>query len=219
MDKFGEFYKKWQDAIGVVNDHDTLRAFYFQTDRDEDGFDLLPDFFRAHREEWAVMVAAQFEKSSGLAAKLDGVGLSKFRMITDRHMVNLTKGLFDTSYYKSSDERSLFLIYHEIAPVQICSSLTRAKNASIDMVIAKSGGKFGYQELALISAISTLFVIELHNIMRAYLYFDRANPEKLERFKLGSPETVMPIEGYVAQTSNCQMTMPDKAKTGSIELF
>lgn len=219
MTAFKEFYAHWKDVIRVTTSADLTRGLYFTDDRDEDGFDILPDFFREYGEEWAVLVATKFEARSALAGRLDRMGLAKFRMIFDRHLLNLSKATFDESYHKSSDERALFLIYEKVPPVRICSALNSAKNASIDMIISKADGRFAHEQLALISAMTSLFMIELNHIMRAYVYFTKHNRRADDVFKVTMVCDDQFQFDYAPPTSNGQMSFPDKAKFGMVDLF
>jgi len=216
---FGEFYQEWRGKVAVVSAPETVRGLYFQDSRDDDGFDLLPEFFNKYGEEWAVTVAGIIEQRSGLASSLDEMGLAKLRMIVDRHLLNVTKTLFDESYHKSSDERSLFLVYHKISPAGICSAMARAKNATFDMIITKADGNFGNSELALISAFSTLFTIEINQIMRAYIYFEQANKTKEASFEPLHCAISAPTATYEAPKVNGQMSLPKKTKFGAVEMF
>lgn len=219
MTDFKEFYAQWKDAIRVTTSPDLTRGMYFTTERDEEGFDLLSNFIANHGEDWAVLVAAEFESRSALAGRLDADALAKFRMIFDRHMLNLSKAEFGEDYHMSSDERALFLIAQKVPPVRICSALSAAKNATIDMVIAKANGHAGAEETALISAMTTLFMIELNHIMRVYIYYAEQVPESKRIFEVVMPRDATVDFNYAPPTSNGQMSYPDKSRYGMVDLF
>jgi|GEM_PF-3102116 len=219
MATFNEFYGQWKDVIRLTTSADLTRGLYFVDDRDHDGFDILPDFFKEYGEEWAVLVATKFETRSSLAGRLDKMGLAKFRMIFDRHLLNLSKTKFDEEYHKSSDERALFLIHEKIPPVRVSSALNAAKNASIDMIVAKSEGRFAHTELALTSAITTLFMIEMNHIFRAYVYFAQLNSKSEDVFNVVMKGDNKFQFDYAPPTTNGQMSYPDKSKYGMVDLF
>lgn len=219
MSSFNEFYAQWKDLVGVTTSAELTKGMYFVDDRDHDGFDILPEFVKEHGEEWAVLIAAKFEKRSALAGRLDKMELAKFRMIFDRHLLNLSKAMFDEEYHKSSDERALFLIHQKVPPVRICSALTSMKNASIDMVIGKADGHFDHKELSLVSAMSTLFMIELNHIMRVYVYFAKQQEEQQKFFEVVMQRDHDVDYNYAPPTTNGQMSYPDKSKYGMVDLF
>lgn len=219
MVNFREFYATWHERVRAVSSPELARELYFFENRDEVGFDLLPDFVKKQGEEWAVTVASVFEKRSSLAGRLDALDMAKFRMVFDRHMVNLSKAEFDEEYHSSSDERALFLIHTKIPPVRVCSALTAAKNATIDMIVDDANGTPNKQEIALISALSTIFMIEINHIMRVYVYYAKYNPEKQKIFEVtmdGDDEAHL---DYAPPSSNSQMSYPDKTKYGLLEMF
>lgn len=219
MATFNEFYADWKDAIRVTTSADLTRGLYFQDERDEEGFDILPDFFKEYGEEWAVLVATKFEGRSSLAGRLDKMGLAKFRMIFDRHLLNLSKTKFDEEYLRSSDERALFLIHEKIPPVRVSSALNAAKNASLDFIISKSDGQFGAKELALLSAVSTLFMIEMNHILRVYVYYAQKNAKTTDMFKVVMRGDDSCQFDYAPPTTNGQMSYPDKSRYGMVDLF
>lgn len=216
---FSEFCEAWRPLIRVKSGTELGQDLYFQTERDRKGFDLLPDFFHEHGEEWAVTVARIFEQGSALASRLEPPMLAKFRMIQDRHLVNLAKATFDDDYHRTSDERALFLIYHKVPPVRISSALSRAKNASFDLLFRYQQPRNDAQEVAMMSAMSTMFMAEVHHALRAFVYFERFNSDAAAHFQVVRPCDGSAPQDYSAPTRNPQMSMPDKTKHGSIELF
>ena len=216
---FNEFYAEWKDVIKVTTSPALTRDLYFVSDRDWQGFDILPGYIESQGVDWSIAVAGAFETSSALAARLDGIELAKFRMIFDRHIVNLSKAKFDEDYHKSSDERALFLVYHRVPPVRICSAMARVKNVTFDFVASHLEGEFAGKELDILSALSTMFFVELNHIMRVYIYFERFNPMQESKFQVvmaGDDEVRL---DYEAPTTNGQMSYPDKSKFGQVELF
>ncbi len=219
MATFNEFYGQWKDVIRVTTSADLTRGLYFQDDRDDEGFDILPDFFKEYGEEWAILVASKFEARSSLAGRLDKMGLAKFRMIFDRHLLNLSKTKFDEEYLRSSDERALFLIHEKVPPVRVSSALNSARNASFDFILLKSEGIFSGKEKALFSAISTLFMIEMNHIMRVYVYYAQQNSKAADIFKVVMRGDDACQFDYAPPTTNGQMSYPDKSKYGMVDLF
>jgi len=216
---FREFYATWHGRVQAVSNPELARDLYFLEQRDKTGFDLLPDFIKERGEEWAVLVASVFEKRSSLAGRLDSLDMAKFRMVFDRHMVNLSKAAFDDDYHSSSDERALFLIHTKIPPVRVCSALTAAKNETIDMIVNGSDGPLNENEIALISALSTIFMIEINHIMRVYVYYAKYNPEKQKIFEVTMDGDDAAQLDYEPPSSNSQMSYPDKSKFGLMEMF
>ncbi len=216
---FKEFYEQWKDTIRVTTSADVTWRMYARESRDLAGFDALNSFIEEHGEEWAVMVAGIFERRSALAGRLDRMALAKFRMVFDRHMLNLSRAEFDEAYLTSSDERALFLIFNRVPPVRVSSALTAAKNATIDMVTQKSCSISGDDQIGVISAFSTMFMIELNHIMRAYVYFAHNNRRAGELFDVVRSGDDDVRYDYTPPTVNGQMSMPDKSKVGVLELF
>jgi len=219
LSSFNEFFAEWKDRVAVVTSADLTRDLYFSTERDELGFDILPDYIGQQGVEWSVAVAGEFELGAALASRLDCLDITKFRMIFDRHMVNLSKAQFDEDYLRSSDERALFLIFHKVAPVQIFSAMSRIKNVTFDLLHESCEDGLGERELSILSALSTLFFIELNHIMRVYVYFERYRDGNTSFFDVIKPGQNTPRDGYCLPTTNGQMSYPDKSKYGMMELF
>lgn len=215
---FSNFYEMWRKLVRAQQGAKYGQDVYFQTGRDREGFELLPDFYAVKGEDWAVAVTREFEKGSSLSARLDTAGIAKFRMIQDRHLVNLTRGLFDDDYYTTSDERALFLIYNKVPPLRVSAALSKAKNASLD-ILHLYAMETGVPSHRLLSAMSTSFMIELHHTMRAYVYFERHNSDAEAHFEVVKQGDDGAHTDYSAPTRNRQMTMPDKRRHGSVELF
>lgn len=216
---FKEFYEQWKDTIRVTTSADVTWRMYAREGRDLTGFDALNQFIAEHGEEWAVMVAGIFERRSALAGRLDTMELAKFRMVFDRHMLNLSRAEFDEAYLLSSDERALFLIHQRVPPVRVSSALTAAKNATIDMVTQKASDKDLSKQIGVISAFSTMFMIELNHIMRAYVYFANANRRSGALFDVVRSGDDELRYDYTPPMTNAQMSMPDKKAVGVLELF
>lgn len=218
VSEFSKFYEMWRDLVRVQKGSRHARDLYFHTDRDSEGYELLPDFFAARGEEWAVSVTRIFEQGSSLAARLDGPDLAKFRMIQDRHMVNLSKSLFDDDYHRTSDERALFFIFHKVPPVRVCSAMSRAKNSAFDLVYSYSADT-GVPSHRLLSAMSTSFMAEVHHTLRAYVYFERFNSDAERHFEVVKAGDDGSKDDYSVPTRNRQMSFPDKKRHGTVELF
>ncbi len=195
------------------------RDLYFTTDRDRLGFDILPSYIEEQGVDWSVAVAKEFELGSALASRLDPIELAKFRMIFDRHMVTLSKAKFDEDYHRSSDERALFLIFHKVPPVRIFSAMSRVKNVTFDFLHQGIDGGMTKRETAILSALSTLFFIELNHMMRVYIYFERRAVDPLFSFDVILPGDDMPKPGYEPPITNSQMSYPDKSRYGMVDLF
>jgi len=192
---------------------------YFSDDKDELGFAFLPDFFDEWGVDWSVSFAATFESASGIAARLDRFELATFRMIFDRHMVNLVKCSFDEEYHNSSDERSLYLIYKKIPPVRVCSAISKVKSMTFEYVLDLGGKEMSKRHFTILNALSTLFYIELNHIMRAYIYFERAQAGNDSRFAVYmTGDDQLPAD-YELPVTNSQMAFPKKVEFGDIELF
>lgn len=215
---FRNFHAEWKGRVAGEQHSLRTRDFYLETPRDLSGFDILPDFIANHGEEWAVEYAAIFEREASIAARVDLDELLRFRMIFDRHLANLSSAQFDASFIASSDERSLFLIYHRIPPIRAVGALNKAKNASMDLVIGHAEGQFGHREMALISALSTLYMIEANHIMRVYMLFERLITPVDRRYRFSDIDGVLPVD-YQPPTRNAQLSLPDKDDQGSVELF
>ena len=211
---FSAFHAKWRDAVRVTTSPELTRELYFATERDLAGFDTLPLFFDACGEEWAVKIAKEFEVASSLASRLDAIERAKFRMIFERHVVRLTQAAFDADYHDSSDERALFLIHARVPPVRVCSAMARAKNATLDMIAEQTPVDMG-----LVSALTTLFLIELNHILRVYIYFERANGSKDSEFTVVMNGDGGVPQDYDAPKQNMQMSMPEKSENGGVDLF
>ena len=218
MKDFSKFHDMWGQLVRVQQGAKLGQELYFQTGRDREGFELLPDFFHHRGEEWAVSVTRVFEKGSTLSARLDATAIAKFRMIQDRHLVNLTRGLFDEDYHRTSDERALFLIFHKVPPVRVCSAMTRAKNAAFD-ILYHYAMETGVPSHRLLSAMSTCFMMEVHHTLRAYVYFERFNSDAEAHFEVVKQGDDATQADYSAPTRNRQMSLPDKRRHGSVELF
>lgn len=216
---FNEFYAEWKDTIRVTTSAELTRDLYFMTERDRRGFDILPDYIAEQGVKWSVAVAQEFEVSSALAARLEPMELAKFRMIFDRHIVNLSRARFDEEYHGSSDERALFLIYKRVPPVRICSAMARVKNVTFDLLTDHVSGELHEREVSILSALSTLFFIEINHIMRAYVYFERFNPMQAHKFQVSMAGDDEVRLDYEAPTTNGQMSYPDKTRYGMVELF
>jgi len=219
VSEFKDFYRQWKGAIRVTSSVEFTRSIYFEEERDRIGFDVLPKFMEEHGVEWAVLVAAIFERRSALAGRLDQFALAKFRMVFDRHMLNLSKAEFDDAYHASSDERALFLIHQKVPPVRICSALAAAKNASLDMIVENAKNGVGEAEIALMGALSTLFMMELNHVMRVYVYFARADRRDEALFDVIRQGDNGVRFDYKPPTENGQMSFPEVEKTGMMELF
>ena len=219
MGSFNAFFGEWKDRVQVATSVELTRELYFSTERDSFGFDILPEYIAERGVEWSVKVAGEFEVASALAAQLNSMDLAKFRMIFDRHMVNLSRVNFDEDYHRSSDERALFLIYNEVAPVRIFSAMSRVKNVTFDLLHANCETGLGERELAILSALSTLFFIELNHIMRVYIYFERFNAGQQAFFDVVRPGLDRPRPEYELPSTNGQMSYPDKTKYGFMEIF
>jgi len=165
------------------------------------------------------MDAREFELGSALAARLSGIDLAKFRMIFDRHMVLLSQAKFDDEYHKSSDERALFLIYHRVPPVRIFAAMSSVKNVTFDLLLKNRPEGLSKRDLAILSALSTLFLIELNHIMRVYIYFERQAEDPFFCFDVILPGDEAPRGDYEPPETNSQMSYPDKSKFGLMELF
>lgn len=219
MPKFHEFYATWRERVRLTTTPELTSAIYFQDARDEEGFDALADFVADHGEDWAVLVAEVFEKRSALAGRLDRMALAKFRMIFDRHMLNLSYANFDAAYHQSSDERALFLIHAKVPPVRVSAGLNAARNASIDMITTRMSGKPRAHVLHVISAMSTLFMVELNHILRVYIYYAKHNSDRRSIFEvvmLGDDDAKF---DYAPPTRNGQMSLASASKLGLVELF
>lgn len=219
MVDFRHFYKEWKDLIRVRTSAELTRNMYFAESRDQFGFDSLPAFIERHGVDWAVLTAGIFELRSALAGRLDSYTMAKFRMIYDRHLLNLSKADFCDEYHSSSDERALFLIHQQVPPVRVCSALTACKNASIDMVLEKSGADFGPDVIGLVSAFSSLYMIEINHVMRAYVYYAQNCSSQDPIFDVvrnGDDEARF---DYALPDTNGQMSYPDKSKVGMLEMF
>jgi len=215
---FRNFYDTWRALVRVQNGAQLGADLYFQTDRDRIGFEEMPDFFATCAEEWAVSVTQVFETGASLAARLDSAELAKFRMIQDRHLINLMKMRFDEEYHCSSDERALFLIFHKVPPVRFCSAMARAKNRSLD-ILSDYMSRNAQTAPHLICAMTTAFMLELHHTLRAFIYFERFNSDAERHFEVAKDGDEITNSDYSAPTRNRQMTLPDKGKHGSVELF
>ncbi len=218
MQGFSHFFNLWRSLVQVRNGASYGKNLYFQEDRDQVGFALMPDFFAECGEEWAVEVTGVFETGSSLAARLDAQDISKFRMIQDRHLVNLAKMRFDDDYHRTSDERALFLIYHKVPPVRFSSAMSRAKNHAFDIIEAYAR-KNDASASQLLSAMSTAFMAEVHHTLRAYVYFERYNSDAEAHFEVAKKGDEYTKDDYSVPTRNRQMSMPDKKRHGSVELF
>lgn len=216
---FSSFHAAWRDLIRVKTSAEHTRDLYFQTDRDARGFDLLPDFFACHGEEWAVTVTTLFEQGSALANRLDGAALEKFRMIQDRHLINVMKADFGDAYHSTCDERSLFLIHAQVPPVRVSSAFARAKNAAFDLLVQYQDDANRDSDLAVMSAMSTIFILETHHTLRAYVYFERYNSDAEAHFEVVRAADSQARDDYTAPTANKQMSMPDKSRHGTVEMF
>ena len=218
MKDFSQFYNIWRPLVQVRNGAAHGRALYFQEPDDHTGFDQLESFFDECGEDWAVTLTSIFEEGSTLASRLDATGISKFRMIQDRHLVNFVKMAFDDDYHHTSDERALFLIFSKVPPVRFCSAMARAKNAtlgSVDQYCARTGAS----PMPMYRAISSAFMIELNHTLRAYVYFERFNSDAAAHFEVAKSGDESKAVDYSAPTRNRQMTLPDKSHHGSVELF
>ena len=212
--RFSAFHVKWKNAVRVQTSPEHTRQLYFATERDRAGFELLPDFFERRGEDWSVRVTKEFEIGSALASRLDAMERAKFRMIFERHLVRVTKALFDAEYHESSDERALFLVFARVPPVRVCSAMARAKNVTLDMLAEE-----GEVKVDLVSALTTIFLIELNHILRVYIYFERANGAEHAGFEVVKEcDDVIPFD-YDAPQQNLQMSLPDKPKGGGVDLF
>ena len=216
---FSNFYAVWKDKLSGHKISRKTRSVYLETARDRSGFDILPDFIARHGEQWAVDYATCFESTSGIAARADQLELTKFRMVFDRHIANLVRGTFDDDYITTSDERTLFLLYHRVPPLRICAALNKSKNSTLDFIIAHADGEFAHQQMALFSAMSTLFMIETNHIMRGYVLFDRVTAPVESRYQYDDNLPNDLPDGYNPPTRNAQLTLPDAAVQGSIEMF
>lgn len=219
MSDFRVFYEQWKDVIRVTTSAEVTKGMYFAEARDTSGFGALPDFIEKYGEEWAVLTAGIFEVRSALAGRLDSLIMAKFRMVYDRHLLNLSRARFDEEYLSSSDERALFLIHQKVPPVRVCSALTACKNATIDMVLEKSGSKIGMDEVGLISAFSSLYMIEINHVMRVYVYFAQNNRRKENIFEVIRTGDDQVRFDYSKPETNGQMSYPDKSKFGMLEMF
>jgi len=216
---FNEFFAKWKDRVCVTTSPELTRDLYFNTKRDSVGFDILPTYIEEQGVDWSVEVAKEFELGSALASRLEGIDLAKFRMIFDRHMVVLSKAKFDEEYHKSSDERALFLIYHRVPPVRIFAAMSGVKNVTFDLLHKNCAEGLNERDLALLSALSTLFLIELNHIMRVYIYFERQAEDPFFSFDVILPGDEAPRADYEPPVTNSQMSYPDKSRYGLMEMF
>ena len=216
---FNEFFGEWKDKVCVSTSPELTRELYFNSERDRLGFDVLPSYIKEQGVDWSVAVAKEFELGSALASRLDPIEVAKFRMIFDRHMVTLSKARFDEEYHRSSDERSLFLIFHKVPPVRIFSAMSRVKNVTFDFLHQGTEAGLGEREISILSALSTLFLIELNHIMRVYIYFERRSEDPLFSFDVILPGDEEPKEGYHPPVTNSQMSYPDKSRYGMVDLF
>ena len=218
FETFNEFFGQHKDEVRLTTSPEQVRALYFSSERDALGFDRLPEFFKDWGVEWSVSFAKTFEAASGLRSRLEPLELATFRMIFDRHMVNLSQASFDQQYVDSSDERALFLIYHRIAPVRVCTAMAKVKSMTFDYVHNLAGGALKGDDFETLNALSTLFYIELNHIMRVYIYFNgaRGGPTRFEVVCEGDDE--IPTD-YAPPTTNSQMAYPNNPEAGGIELF
>ena len=218
FENFNAFYVHYKDRVCLTTDPEQVRSLYFTSERDKLGFDRLPEFFDAWGVEWSVSFATTFEATSGLRARLDPLQMASFRMIFDRHMVNLSKALFDEQYVNSSDERALFLIYNKIAPVRVCSAMAKVKSMTFDYVNNLAGGDLKNEDFEVLNALSTLFYIELNHIMRVYIYFAGTISDQMRYDVIRDGDDSIP-KHYAPPTTNSQMAYPNNPEAGGIELF
>ena len=99
------------------------------------------------------------------------------------------------------------------------SAMARVKNVTFDLLTDQASGELHERQVSILSALSTLFFIEINHIMRAYVYFERFNPMQDHKFQVSMAGDDEVRLDYEAPTTNGQMSYPDKTRYGMMELF
>ncbi len=211
---FGEFYRIWSERIAITSSPSVIKSAYFVDEIDLAGFDVLSEFFVDHLQDWSRSVTRTLETRAALAARLEPHDIAKFRLVNDRHMVNLAQLDFLNDYHATIDERTLFLIYNRIPPMRVCAALTAAKTASFALAMHRM--PIGSNPM-MFNAISSVFQIELHNTLRGYIYFERLNKDEDAQFIVADAGDSMVAADYYEPTENRQVVI--EAKPGGVEMF
>ena len=216
---FGDFYREWADKICISSSPNVVKSLYFLDEIDVSGIDEASDFLTMHEPEWSRVLTGTLEARAALAARLDAQSIAKFRLINDRHTVNLARAEFLDDYHVTIDERTLFLIYNKIPPMRVCSALTAAKTATFALAIKRLPVSLVIEKPMMLNAIATIFQIELHNTMRGYIYFERQNNDERAHFRVTETGDEEFAPDYYEPTENCQLVLPSSAERGRVELF
>ena len=217
--EFGEFHEAWRDRVGPTLPPDVMRDLYLSVPDGRGGFDQLSSLTSEDINDLSMIMANALEASMARSASLSKIQFAKHRMIHDRHIVRLMEAEFDDAYHASSVERALFLIYHRIPLIWIFSGFNVAKNKIIDRFSGAGSKRSAEEQIELISGLTTLLLIELNHISRAYSYFDRANDNPEYRIVPPS-EALAPIMADMGlKNRNSQISIGKLSDGSDVELF
>lgn len=216
---FGSFYRQWAEKIAITSSPSVIKSAYFVDEIDHAGFATVSEFFMDHLQDWSRTMTRTLETRSALAARLDAREIAKFRLINDRHMINLAQAEFLDQYHASLDERTLFLIHNRIPPMRVCAALTAAKTATFALALNRLPSEVIAKDPMLFNAIASLFQIELHNTLRGYIYFERQNTDQDVQFIVSEAGDDQLAADYYEPEENRQLTFEQRPSVNSLELF